>query len=286
MNSNRFLVSAKKFRLKDCNPDFTGRLTKRDAEKQLSTDVAKIRKLQNRLFSRGTHAVLIILQGMDASGKDSAVKHVLWEVNPAGFDVNSFKSPTSEELDHDFLWRHVKALPRRGKIGVFNRSHYEEVVVVRVHPEFLEKQKIPSGLRKRNIWKRRFEQISNFEKFLTENGIIVLKFFLHVSKEEQRKRFLERRHRPSKRWKFSLSDIKERRFWPKYMRAYESAISNTSTPWAPWYVIPADRKWFTRAVIADVIVKRLKALDLDYPSISREQRQEWEQAKKMLKVKK
>ena len=146
MNSNRFLVSAKKFRLKDCNPDFTGRLTKRDAEKQLSTDVAKIRKLQNRLFSRGTHAVLIILQGMDASGKDSAVKHVLWEVNPAGFDVNSFKSPTSEELDHDFLWRHVKALPRRGKIGVFNRSHYEEVVVVRVHPEFLEKQKIPSGL--------------------------------------------------------------------------------------------------------------------------------------------
>lgn len=220
---------------------------------------------------------------MDAAGKDSAIKHVMSGLNPQGTEVTSFKQPSSEELDHDYLWRSMKALPQRGRIGIFNRSHYEEVLIVRVHPEILQFQQLPDKMRAdKNIWKKRFEQIRNFEEYLTENGIHVLKFFLNVSKEEQKKRFLKRINTPEKNWKFSATDAKERLLWDDYMRAYQDAIEATSTKNAPWYIVPADNKWFTRVAVSEIIAQKLESLDIKYPVLSEENRKQLLEAKKIL----
>ena len=236
----------------------------------------------NILYAQNTYALLIVLQAMDAAGKDGTIKHVMSGVNPQGCQVFSFKSPSAEELDHDYLWRSFKALPERGNIGIFNRSYYEEVLIVRVHREILEKQQLPPEAKKKDIWERRFEEINNFEKYLVRNGIIVLKFFLNVSKSEQKKRFLDRINRPEKNWKFSVSDAKERGFWDDYQKAYEDIFNNTSTKWAPWYIIPADHKWFTRFTVANIICDKLKSLNLAYPTVSEEHKQELLKAKEML----
>ena len=284
MDLKQFVVSpGDKFRFSDCEPGYTGDLTKRDARKMLKTDVKKLRKLQGRLYSQNSYAVLVIVQGLDGSGKDSVIDHVFSNIKPSGYHVVSFKAPSTEELDHDYLWRHFKELPRRGEIVIWNRSHLEEVGVVRVHPELLKKQHLPPKPKKRNIWKRRFEEIRNFEKFLTDNGIVVVKFYLNVSKEEQAKRLVEREDKPSKRWKFSLGDANERQFRAKYIRVYQAAITSTSTKWAPWRIIPGDHKWFTRAVVASTIVKELESLRLHYPELMPEQRREMRLARKMLK---
>ena len=234
------------------------------------------------LYAQDTHALLLIFQAMDAAGKDGTIKHVMSGVNPQGCDVSSFKAPSSEELNHDYLWRSSKRLPERGRIGIFNRSYYEEVLVVRVHPEILEAERLPSAVRGKGIWKRRFEDINNFEKYITDNGIVVLKFFLNVSKAEQKKRFLERIDRPEKNWKFSASDAKERAFWDDYQQAYEDAFNHTSTAWAPWYIIPADHKWFTRMAVAGIILDTLKKLKLRYPTVSEDRNQELLQAREIL----
>lgn len=223
--------------------------------------------LQDRLYAHDRWAVLLIFQAMDAAGKDGAIKHVLSGINPQGCEVTSFKAPSAEELDHDFLWRCAKRIPERGRIGVFNRSYYEETLVVRVHPEYLEAQKLPTGAPPKNFWQQRFEAISNFERYLTNNGVVILKFFLHVSKEEQQERFLARIDDPAKNWKFSMKDVKEREHWDEYMHAYEETVRSTATTYAPWYVVPADKKWFTRMVVASAIVQRLAALDLSYPKL-------------------
>jgi PPK2 family polyphosphate:nucleotide phosphotransferase len=219
---------------------------------------------------------------MDAAGKDSVIKHVMSGINPQGCQVFSFKSPTPEELDHDYLWRCVKALPERGRIGIFNRSYYEEVLVVRVHPEYLQAQSLPAPALKGPIWERRFEDINNKEKYLARSGTVIIKFFLHVSKEEQKERFLERIEMPEKNWKFSLADVKERGHWDEYMKAYEEMLEHTGTEWAPWYVIPADRKWFTRALVARIIIETLEGLDLQYPALSEKQKAELTSAKDVL----
>jgi PPK2 family polyphosphate:nucleotide phosphotransferase len=220
---------------------------------------------------------------MDAAGKDGTIKHVMSGLNPQGCEVHSFKAPSEEELDHDYLWRNFKVLPERGRIGIFNRSHYEEVLIVRVHPELLERQHLPSRLKKdKDIWKRRFEEINAFERHLHQNGIIVLKFFLNVSRDEQKKRFLERIDQPEKNWKFSADDVRERAFWKEYMAAYEDMLSHTSTAWAPWYVIPADNKWFTRLAVAAVIVAAMKEIDPQYPTVTEEHKKGLTEAKRML----
>jgi PPK2 family polyphosphate:nucleotide phosphotransferase len=224
----------------------------------------------------------MILQALDAAGKDSTIKHVMSGFNPQGVDVHSFKVPSGEELDHDYLWRNFKTLPARGRIGIFNRSYYEEVLVVRVHPEFLAGQKLPPSLKDKNIWNRRFEEINNFEKYLVDNGIIVVKFFLYVSKETQKKRFLERALEPEKNWKFSVADMKERAFWDDYMAAYEDMFNHTSTEWAPWYIVPADHKWFTRLSVAAVLYNTMKSLNLAYPTVSEKQKQDLLVAKEEL----
>jgi PPK2 family polyphosphate:nucleotide phosphotransferase len=221
---------------------------------------------------------------MDAAGKDSTIKHVMSGVNPQGCQVFSFKSPSEEELDHDYLWRSIKSLPERGRIGIFNRSYYEELLIVRVHPEVLKKQQLPSFPQGNQIWKQRFEEINNFEKYLVNNGVIVLKFFLNVSKSVQKKRFLERIESPEKNWKLSVSDVGERAFWDDYMDAYEKVFNNTSTEFAPWYIIPADRKWFTRLVVADIICKKLQELNLHYPQISEENKRQLQEAKQTLEA--
>nr|MDQ3323188.1 polyphosphate kinase 2 family protein [Acidobacteriota bacterium] len=245
MDVKNFLVpEGKKLNLKNYKSDFTGDYTdKKEAVADLTTNIERLAKLQDVLYAQNTHAILIIFQAMDAAGKDSAIKHVMSGVNPQGCDVTSFKQPSSEELDHDYLWRSMKALPARGKIGIFNRSHYEEVLVVRVHPEILQLQQLPEQAKNnKNIWKERYEQIRNFEEYLTENGVHVLKFFLNISKDEQKKRFLKRINEPEKNWKFSSADVKERAFWDDYMQAYQNAIEATSTKNAPWHVVPADNK--------------------------------------------
>jgi PPK2 family polyphosphate:nucleotide phosphotransferase len=219
---------------------------------------------------------------MDAAGKDGAIKHVMSGINPQGCQVYSFKAPTSEDLDHDFLWRCMRCLPERGRIGIFNRSYYEETLVVRVHPEFLEKQKLPSELITKDIWEERFRQIRECERYLTHNGILIRKFFLHVSKQEQKKRFLERLENPQKNWKFSANDAKEREFWDDYMKAYEDMIQNTATKDSPWYVVPADNKWFTRVVVAAAVIDALDGLDLEYPKVDKEKRKELAAAKRAL----
>lgn len=260
-------------------PDF---VTKEDADALMQEGIAELDELQNKLYAQDTYSLLIIFQAMDAAGKDGTIKHVMSGVNPQGCQVYSFKAPSDEELDHDYLWRSFKALPERGRIGIFNRSYFEEVLVVRVHPEILAGQQIPAESKTKRIWKRRFEEINNFEKYLVANGIIVLKFFLHVSKEEQKKRFLERIERPEKNWKFSVNDVKERAFWDDYMGAYEDAFNHTSTEWAPWHIIPADRKWFTRLAVGWVILDKLRKLNLKYPTVSEEHKRELLKAKEIL----
>lgn len=255
---------------------------KADAKIKLEAGVKKLANYQNILYAQNTYALLIIFQAMDAAGKDSTIKHVMSGVNPQGCQVFSFKAPSEEELDHDYLWRSMKALPERGRIGIFNRSYYEELLVVRVHPEILEKQKLPHIPKDDQIWKQRFQEINNFEQYLVNNGIIVIKFFLNVSKEEQKKRFLSRIELPEKNWKFSASDVQVRGFWDDYMNAYEQIFNHTSTETAPWYIVPADTKWFTRLVVADIICAKLQELNLQYPVVSEEHKKRLLQAKKML----
>ncbi len=260
---------------KDFDPKFTGGIKDKSGAKQyVAENSERLSELQRRLYAQDTHAVLIIFQAIDAAGKDGTIRHVLSGVNPQGCKVTSFKAPSAEELDHDYLWRITKALPARGMIGIFNRSHYEEVLVVRVHPEFLKSQKLPAETNMKNIWKRRYEEINQFEKRLSDNGTVILKFFLNLSKEEQRERFLDRINEPDKNWKFSIADHKERDLWNNYQKAFEAMLSNTSTPWAPWYVIPADRKWFARLAVSEAICRTLEQLNPKYPTVSKERKKE------------
>jgi PPK2 family polyphosphate:nucleotide phosphotransferase len=284
MNHDHFLVPpGKKISLKDYDPDYTGEFeNKEQAETKLREDVQKLASYQDVLYAQNTYSLLIIFQAMDASGKDSTIKHVMSGVDPQGCQVFSFKSPSAEELDHDYLWRSAKSLPERGRIGIFNRSYYEEVLIVRVHPQILDSQQLPPEAKTEDLWQRRFEEINGFERYLTRNGIVVLKFFLHVSKEKQRDRFLKRINTPEKNWKFSLNDVKERKHWDDYMAAYEDAFNHTSTEEAPWYIIPADNKWFMRTAVADVIITKLASLNLTYPTASEEHKQELLKAKELL----
>jgi PPK2 family polyphosphate:nucleotide phosphotransferase len=279
------ITKGRKFRLADIDPADTLGLTSEDkprAKQALKEGNEALAELQEMLYAQDKWAVLLIFQGMDAAGKDSAIKHVMSGVNPQGCEVSSFKAPNNEELDHDYLWRCVRRLPERGRIGVFNRSYYEETLVVRVHPELLAKEKLPPELVSKNIWEERFEDIGNFERYLTRNGVLIRKFFLHVSKKEQKKRFLDRLDHPEKNWKFSAADIAERKFWKDYMKAYEDMIRHTATKRAPWYVVPADNKWFTRVVVAAAIVDALWSLDLHFPKIDAARRKELSAARQQL----
>lgn len=265
---------------KDYDPGFTGDWVKKDEAKEiLSQGIQRLAEMQDKLYAQDNYGLLIVLQALDAAGKDGVIKHVMSGINPQGVEVHSFKGPSSDELDHDYLWRNFRALPRRGNIGIFNRSYYEEVLVVRVHPEYLKGQKLPPLLADKNIWKRRFEEINNFEKYLVNNGFPVLKFYLNVSKAEQKKRFLDRANLEEKNWKFSAADIKERQYWDAYMAAYEDLFNHTSTRWAPWYIIPADHKWFTRLAVAAVIYHTLDKMNLAYPVVSEAQKQALEAAR-------
>ncbi len=267
----------------DYNPaDKADFLEKAEGQKRLQTGIKTLAEYQNVLYAQNTYALLIIFQAMDAAGKDSTIKHVMSGINPQGCQVFSFKVPSTEELDHDYLWRYFKALPERGRIGIFNRSYYEETLVVRVHPEILEQQQLPPHSKEQHIWKQRFQEINNFEEYLVRNGVVILKFFLNVSKEKQKSRFLERIDLPEKNWKFSESDAQERERWDDYMKAYEDVFNHTSTTWAPWYIIPADHKWFTHLAVAEIICQKLKELDLKYPEISKEKKQELLMAKQIL----
>jgi len=280
-----FRVEDGSFRLRDIDPGDTLHLTSEDkprAKEALAMGVSMLAELQNMLYAQDRWAVLLIFQAMDAAGKDSAIKHVMSGVNPQGCQVYSFKAPSAEELDHDFMWRCVIRLPERGRIGIFNRSYYEETLIVRVHREFLEKQKLPPELVTKDIWEERFQDIRNFERYLARNGVVIRKFFLHVSKEEQKKRFLERIEDPAKRWKFSADDIRDRQYWEDYMKAYEDTIRNTAAKRAPWYVVPADHKWFTRVVVAAAVIDAMVSLNLRYPELSKEKLKELEAAKKAL----
>lgn len=273
-----------KFQLADHDPaDCLGlEIDKGEAKALLAEGIQRLNDLQQRLYANDRWSVLIVLQAMDAGGKDSLIKHIMTGVNPQGIEVHSFKAPSTEELDHDFLWRVAKRLPTRGRIGIFNRSHYEEVLVVRVHPEMLERQRLPPELIGKKVWQHRFEYIRAFERHLANNGTLVLKFFLNVSREEQRKRFLERIDDPIKRWKFSMNDVRERELWPKYMAAYEEAIRETSCEEAPWYIVPADNKWFTRLVVAGAVVDALDGLKLEFPKLDDAALKELEAARKAL----
>lgn len=292
MNSGELLKTARQlakmyrvtngrgFRLKDFDPADTGDFRSEDkprVKEMLKSGIERLAEYQERLYADNRRALLLIFQAMDAAGKDSAIKHVMSGLNPQGCEVTSFKAPSEEELDHDFLWRCHKRCPERGRIGIFNRSYYEEVLVVRVHPEWLERQRLPRI--SNAIWKERYADICAFERYLTRNGTVVRKFFLHVSKEEQKRRFLDRIENPDKHWKFSAADVRERRHWADYMRAYEEMIRNTATRDAPWFVVPADNKWFTRMVVASVVIETLAALDLNYPVVDASRRNELEAAK-------
>jgi len=287
MNTEKFLVKeGSNLDLRKHATDFTGDYTdKKAAVKDLEENVEKLRKLQDVLYADDSQALLIIFQAMDAAGKDGAIEHVMSGVNPQGCHVVSFKQPSSEERDHDYLWRCQKNLPGRGMIGIFNRSHYEEVLVVRVHPEILQGSPLPAAVRNdKNIWKKRFEHIRDWEQHLNENGTHVLKFFLNVSKDEQKQRFLDRINEPEKNWKFAMGDVKERAHWDEYMKAYTEALSATSTNAAPWYVIPADKKWFTRLAVSEIIVKKLESMDLHYPVVTEQHKIELAEAKKLLEA--
>jgi PPK2 family polyphosphate:nucleotide phosphotransferase len=277
----------KKFRLKDYDPASTGHFhSKEHAQELLDKGINDMRELQDKLYANHQWAILIILQGIDAAGKDGLIKHVMSGVNPQGCEVHSFKQPSNEELNHDYMWRANRRLPERGHIGIFNRSYYEEVLVVRVHPDLLKDERIPDELMGKNIWQERFEDISNAERYLTRNGVVIRKFFLNLSKGEQKQRFLQRLDNPEKNWKFSASDIRERKYWDDYMKAYEEMIAATSKKHAPWYVVPADNKWYTRLVVAAAIVDTLEELKLSYPKVSPEERKELLAARKQLEGKK
>jgi len=279
------VTDGKQFRLKDWDPgDTRGFKSREKAQEALTQGIARLREDQDKLYAQDRWALLLIFQAMDAAGKDSTIKHVMSGVNPQGCQVSSFKAPSAEELDHDFMWRTTRRLPERGQIGIFNRSYYEEVLVVRVHPEILAKQRLPEKLVTKDIWKERYEGINAFERYLTRNGTIIRKFFLHVSKEEQKQRFLDRLAEPEKNWKFSLQDVIEREHWDAYMQAYEDMIRSTSTEAAPWYVVPADHKWFTRVVVAEVIADTLESLNLTYPKVDAEKKKELETARTLLKA--
>ena len=276
-----------KFRLKHIDPGDTLQFKSEDktqAKEALAVGVEALTALQDKLYAQDRWAVLLVFQAMDAAGKDGAIKHVMSGVNPQGCQVFSFKSPTSEDLDHDYLWRCMKCLPERGRIGIFNRSYYEETLVVRVHPEFLKGQKLPPELITRKIWDQRARDIRNFEHYLSRNGVLVLKFFLHVSRGEQKKRFLERLDNPDKNWKFSVNDAKERGYWDDYMKAYEETIRSTASDYAPWYVVPADNKWFTRVVVASAVIDALSSLNLEYPKVDKVKLKELEAVKHSLMV--
>jgi len=273
----------KDFRLKDYDPaDTDGRHSKQHAEEALQQGVARLAELQDRLYAQDRWAVLLIFQGMDAAGKDGAIKHVMSGVNPEGCQVYSFKVPTEAELRHDFLWRTTLDLPQRGHLGIFNRSYYEEVLIVRVHPEVLKGEKIPPSLVTKNLWGERFEDIRSFERHLARDGTVIRKFFLNISKKEQKRRFFARLDQPEKNWKFSAADIHERECWDDYMNAYEEMIINTATKYAPWYAVPADNKWFTRLVVSSVIVDALEELDLSYPKVDAVKRKELAGARQLL----
>ena len=280
------VTKGKQFRLKDIDPEDTLWFTKEEdkprSKEALAMGIAELAEMQDKLYAQDRWALLVVFQAMDAAGKDGAIKHVMSGVNPQGCEVSSFKSPSSEDLDHDYLWRCMKCLPNRGHIGIFNRSYYEEVLVVRVHENYLMRQKLPPELVGKKIWKQRFEDIRNFEKYLSNNGIVVRKFFLHVSKKEQKRRFLERIEFPEKNWKFSANDAAERDYWDQYMEAYEDMIRHTATREAPWYVVPADNKWFTRVVVAAAIIDSLAELGLKYPKVDEAKLKELAAAKKKL----
>lgn len=271
-----------KFHLKDHKTDERGDLDKEKALAILDSNKKRMIEFQEKLYAQDRWSLLIVFQAMDAGGKDSAIKAIFEGINPQGCEVHAFKAPSSKELDHDFLWRHVIALPERGRIGIFNRSHYEECLVTRVHPEILAKEKLPPKLVTKHIWRERFEDISAFERYLCRNGTVVLKFFLNVSREEQRKRFLERLEDPAKQWKFSMDDIKERALWPRYQAVYQDIVRHTATPHAPWYVVPADHKWFARVVIGSVINAALEELDLRFPRADKGSLEEFEQVRQAL----
>jgi PPK2 family polyphosphate:nucleotide phosphotransferase len=277
----------RKFRLDDFDPTDTWKLkSKEDSQQWLEEGAARLSELQALLYAQNKWAVLLVFQAMDAAGKDGTIKHVMSGVNPQGCQVYSFKVPSEEDLNHDFLWRSTKCLPERGRIGIFNRSYYEEVLVVRVHPELLERQKLPVPLVTKDIWSQRFEDIKAFERYLTRNGVVIRKFFLHLSKKEQRQRLLSRLEEPDKNWKFSMADLHERERWKDYMRAYEEMIQRTASEQAPWYVVPADHKWFTRLVVAQVIVDALESLHLAYPEVGKAKRKELAAVRKVLSANK
>jgi PPK2 family polyphosphate:nucleotide phosphotransferase len=295
MNLEPFLVKpGRRINLQDYDPGFIGdfeenhgNVSRSDLKARsvelLTAGVQHLAEFQDKLYAQNTYALLCVFQAMDAAGKDSTIKHVMSGINPQGCQVFSFKQPSAEELDHDYLWRYAKSLPERGRIGIFNRSYYEEVLVVRVHPELLERQQLPLKLKHdQKIWTQRFEEINQFEQYLVNNGVIVLKFFLHVSKDEQKKRFLKRLDNPEKNWKFSASDVQERQYWDDYMAAYEDVFNATSTAWAPWHIIPADRKWYMRLVVAAIIYKTLENLGLHYPEVTQAQRQALAEARQQL----
>jgi PPK2 family polyphosphate:nucleotide phosphotransferase len=270
----------RKFRLKDFDPaDTSGVKSKKEGEQELPRGIERLVELQDKLYAQDKWALLVILQAMDAAGKDGVIKHVMSGVNPQGCQVYAFKQPSVEELNHDFMWRATKCSPERGRIGIFNRSYYEEVLVVRVHRELLERERIPGSLITKNIWKERFADINAYEHYLSRNGIVVRKFFLNISKEEQKRRFLKRLEEAEKNWKFSGADIAERERWNDYMAAYEDMIQRTATPHAPWYVVPADKKWYTRLVVADAIISALEELNLRYPVVTAEQRKQLKAAR-------
>jgi PPK2 family polyphosphate:nucleotide phosphotransferase len=275
--------NGKKFRLKDFDPADTSQVkSKKDAEKELPRGLERMIELQDKLYAQDKWALLVILQAMDAAGKDGAIKHVMSGINPQGCQVYSFKQPSTEELDHDFLWRTNKCVPERGRIGIFNRSYYEEVLVVRVHKELLARERMPPSLVTKNIWNERFEDINAYEQYLSRNGVVIRKFFLNVSKEEQKRRFLSRLEEPRKNWKFSTADIAERQRWGEYMTAYEEMVQHTATPHAPWYVVPADKKWYTRLVVAAAIIHALDDLNLHYPTVDAAKRKELKAARAAL----
>jgi PPK2 family polyphosphate:nucleotide phosphotransferase len=286
-DKNILAEPGKKFSLKDFDPSYTANYkNKQEAQEKLEKDIDKLSSLQDKLYAMNKYSVLIIFQAMDAAGKDGTIKHVMSGINPQGCRVCSFKQPAPEELNHDFLWRTHKVVPEKGMIGIFNRSYYEEVLILKVHPELLQKQNIPEIQGLNHIpevfWEERYKMINHYEKLLYESGTLIVKFFLHLSKQEQKKRFLKRIDDEDRSWKFTMSDIKERSCWNDYQKAYADCIENTSTKIAPWYVIPADNKWFMRVAVGDILVKKLEELSLKYPDVNKDQRKELEMAKKML----
>ena len=283
MNTAKFRAPANgSFRLADYSTSHKGSPSKEEATALLEKNSKRMHLLQEKLYAQNTWGLLIVLQALDAAGKDSLIEHVMSGINPQGCEVHSFKRPSDEELDHDFMWRTAKRVPERGRIGIFNRSYYEEMLVVRVHPEFLARQRLPAGLITKHIWRDRAEDINAFERYLTRNGIAVLKVFLHVSREEQRRRFLARIEEPEKNWKFAPADVEERAHWRDYMRAYDEAVRRTSTSDAPWYVVPADQKWFSRLLVSQVIVERLEDMKLAFPRLDRKRRAELQRIRQQL----